>query len=315
MIRLGVVNIDVSHPKAFSMYLEQSDRARYVGVYNDAFRTDEEVDGFIKMFGLEKRYQSLEEMADMVDVGFVQSCNWDNHLKQATPFIEAGKPVFIDKPIVGSLADCLAIEELAANGAVILGSSSVRYANEVVDFMSKPEEEVGKIMHIYASVGVDEFNYAIHAVESLGGVMTGAVSTQFMGRADVDGKKVETFFVRFANGVTATYSICMGQWQPFDLSIMTTKNNYQIRIDAGKIYGALLDNICAYMENGENKIAPVSALTESIKIMLAGRISRNIGGAEVKLADIPIDDPGFDGDEFERGYAKNAVGAKLYLER
>jgi hypothetical protein len=315
MIRIGVVNIDVSHPKAFSMYLEQGNRAKYVGVYNDAFRTDEEVQGFIDMFGLEKRCNSIEELADMVDVGFVQSCNWDNHLKQAIPFIKAGKPVFIDKPIVGSMAECLALEEFAAKGAVILGSSSVRYANEIVEFMSQPEEEVGKILHIYASVGVDEFNYAIHAVESLGGLMTGAVSTQFIGRASLEGKNVETFFVRFANGVTATYSICMGQWQPFDLSIMTTKSNYQIRMDAGKIYGALLDNICDYMEKKPNRIAPVSELTESIKIMLAGRLSRGMGGAEVKLADIPIDDPGFDGDEFERGYAKNAVGAKLYLER
>lgn len=315
MIRIGVVNIDVSHPKAFSMYLEQGNRARYVGVYNDAFRTDEEVDGFVKMFGLEKRCSSIAELAEMVDVGFVQSCNWDNHLKQATPFFEAGKPVFIDKPIVGSLADCLALEEFVANGGIVLGSSSVRYAQEIVDFMSKPEDEVGKIMHVHASVGTDEFNYAIHAVEALGGVLTGAVSTQFVGRATGDGKNLETFFVKFAGGATATYSVCMGQWQPFDLSIMTSKNNYQIRCDAGKIYGALLDNICDYMEKKPNRIAPVNELTESIKIMLAGRISRNIGGAEVKLADIPIDDPGFDGDEFERGYAKNAVGAKLYLER
>ncbi|MDO8586061.1 MAG: Gfo/Idh/MocA family oxidoreductase [Armatimonadota bacterium] len=315
MIRIGVVNIDVSHPKAFSMYLEKSDRARYVAVYNNAFRTDEEVDGFINMFGLEKRCRSIEELADMVDVGFVQSCNWDNHLKQATPFIERGKPVFIDKPIVGSLADCLALEEFAAKGAVILGSSSVRYAEEVADFASKSEEEVGKIVHIYASVGVDEFNYAIHAVESMGGLITGAVSTQFVGRGTVDGKAAETFFVRFANGATATCTICLGNWQPFDLSIMTTTAAYQIRVDATKIYAALLDRICDYMETGVNKMAPVSALTESIKIMLAGRISRNTGGAEVKLADIPIDDPGFDGDEFERGYAKNAIGAQLYLAR
>lgn len=47
MIRIGVVNIDVSHPLAFSQILNQEDRARYVAVYNDGFRSDEEVDAFI----------------------------------------------------------------------------------------------------------------------------------------------------------------------------------------------------------------------------------------------------------------------------
>ena len=49
MIRIGVVNIDVSHPKAFSEYLKKGNRARYVAVYNEGFRGDDEVEGFIKI--------------------------------------------------------------------------------------------------------------------------------------------------------------------------------------------------------------------------------------------------------------------------
>jgi hypothetical protein len=71
MIKIGVVNIDVSHPKAFPEYLKQGNRARYVAVYNDGFRGDDEVEGFIKKYNLEKRCQSIEELAEMVDIGFV----------------------------------------------------------------------------------------------------------------------------------------------------------------------------------------------------------------------------------------------------
>ena len=83
------------------------------------------------------------------------------------PFIERNKPVFIDKPIVGSFADCRKLEQLAAQGAVILGSSSVRYAEEVDAFLAEPIEERGELMTIYGTAGVDEFNYAIHIIEAI----------------------------------------------------------------------------------------------------------------------------------------------------
>ena len=311
VIRIGVVNIDVSHPKSFSEYLKKGDRARYVAVYNDGFRTDNEVEEFIKDNGLEKRYKSIEEMADNVDIGFIQSCNWENHIKQAMPFIDRGKPVFIDKPIVGSLADCRKLEELSANGAVILGSSSVRYAEEIVDFVNRPEEDRGKILNIFGTTGVDEFSYAIHIVEAIGGIAgVGAVSNKFVGQSEIDGKKCETFYVKYASGLTAVYNVFLGKWQPFEMVIMTTNGTYQFRIDIGKIYGALLDRICSYMETKVNTLAKIGEINESIKIMLAGRISRENGGIEVKLTDIPEDDKGYDGNLYEQIYAAGAKKRK-----
>lgn len=312
MVRIGVVNIDVSHPKAFSEYLKRDGRARYVAVYNDGFRGDDEVEAFIKNYGLEKRCGSIEELADCADIGFVQGCDWDLHLKHAMPFIERGKPVFIDKPIVGNIADCGRLERLAASGKAILGSSSVRYAPEIVAFTKRPESEVGKILNVFGTAGVDEFNYAIHVVEAFGGILGPyAQSTKFVGATIVDGKTNESFFIKFANGATATYCLTYGLWQPFEIVITTTKGTFQFRVDTSKIYGALLDRICDYMETGKSGLAPIATITDSIRVMLAGRISREKGGAEVKLSDIPKDDPGFDGASFAKGYA--AAAAKIYL--
>lgn len=312
MIRIGVVNIDVSHPQAFCEYLLKSDRARYVAVFNDSFREDDEVDAFIHKAQLEKRCKSIEELADMVDVGFVQSANWDDHIAQAMPFIERNKPVFIDKPIVGNIRDCRRLEELAANGAVILGSSSVRYCNEILEFNARSEEDRGRIVSVFGTSGVDEFNYAIHMVEGIGGLVgTGAVSNRFAGRAEVDGKVCESYCAHYAGGVMAIYNTFIGLWQPSEVVIMTTKGTTQFRIDNWKLYAALLDRICDFLETGRNPLAPVTDITEAIKIMLAGRISRENGGRVVKLSDIPEDDPGFDGTEFARQYA--AISPKIYL--
>ncbi len=311
MIRIGLVNMDVSHPKSFAEVLKQEERARYTAVYNDGFRGDDEVDAFIKNAGLEKRCDSLEELADMVDVGFIQGCNWDKHLEYAEPFFKRNMPVFIDKPIVGNLADCKRIEELAASGKVILGSSSVRYAPEVIKFLAMPIEERGEILNIYATTGVDEFNYAVHAVELIGGLVgAGAISTQFTGRSIKDEKICETYTIAYPE-CTATFNTFQGGWMPFHLIITTTKTIYHIQINTSTIYPALLERICLYMEGKGNELATIQELTESIKIMLAGRISREQEGKKIRLIDIPENDPGFDGDKFEKEYA--AAALKIYL--
>ncbi len=90
---------------------------QYTMIYNDSFRGDNEVEWFQNKCNMIGRAESIEELAEKTDIGFIQSCNWDDHIKEAMPFIERGKPVFLDKPLVGSVKDIKKIRELAANGA------------------------------------------------------------------------------------------------------------------------------------------------------------------------------------------------------
>ena len=311
MIRIGVINIDVSHPLAFSQILMQGNRARYVAVYNDGFRSDEEVDAFIRKRGLECRCATVEELAEKVDVGFIQGCNWDRHLDYAEPFLKLGKPVFIDKPMVGCMKDIRRLEALMSRGLKVLGSSSLRYANEIADFLAIPEEERGRVLNLMGTCGVDEFNYGIHVVESIGAMVQKPVSVRFDGAGEVDGRRAESYTVQFEGGETATYLTVTGVWLPCNFLVTTTKGVYNINVDAGKVYKAMLDRVCDQLETGKRALSPVSDILDSIKIMLAGRLSREKGGEPVRIDEIPEDDPGFDGDAFERGYG--AAAAPIYL--
>ncbi len=311
MIKIGLVNIDTSHPLAFARYLHKGDHARFTGIYNDGFRGDDEVDAFVNNFGLKKRYTNLDELAEDSDLGIINDVNWDTHLEHALPFLKQGKPVFIDKPFVGKLDHCLALEKLADAGAVIMGSSSLRYTSEVDSFLSRPESERGKTLLAYGVCGVDEFNYGIHTVEQIGSVMgIGAISTTYMGKAEREGIPAETFRVEYSNGSAAFYTLCIGPSQPFGLTVVTTKSTYSLFPNLSSLYESMLDRLCDALETGVEIMPPVRHLTESVKILLAGRISRETG-AEVKIADIPLDDPGFDGAEFASGYA--AESGKIYL--
>lgn len=313
MIRIGVVNIDVSHPLAFSDILLKESRARYVAVYNDGFRGDDEVEAFIQKRGLEKRCASLDELAECVDIGFIQGCNWDDHIRCAMPFIDRGKPVFIDKPIAGNMRDLARLEELATKGAVILGSSSLRYADEITAFLARDEAERGQIVNVFGTCGIDEFNYGIHVVESICSLMGDrAVSTCYGGTATVAGQVCDSFTVRFEKGATATYHTLSGNWLPCYFLITTTKGVFHVDVDVSKVYKAMLDRICDHMESGKSTLADVPTLCHAVRVMLAGRLSRENGGGAVALADIPMDDPGFDGGAFEMGYA--AAAKKIYLD-
>lgn len=59
------------------------------------------------------------------------------------------------------------------------------------------------------------------------------------------------------------------------------------------------------------KTASVDKLCESVKIMIAGKVSLENGDKEILLSDIPEDHQGYDGYAFEKGYA--ASSKKIYI--
>lgn len=302
MIKIGTVNIDTSHPIAFAQIFLAGNRARYTDIYNDSFRTDSEVNAFMTKFGLKKRWYDLSEMAKNVDIAFIQGCDWDRHLELAEPFLKAGKPVFIDKPFVGTVADCKKALELSKNGAVLLGSSAMRYTYEHQEFLAKPVSERGEIVHITVTVGVDEFNYAIHAIASILGFFRNvkAQSVSFTGKNTVAGSECSSYYVRLSNGVTADYHICTPGWQPSTMTIITTKTTYAVKIDSSKVYEAMLNEVLNYMEGKKNNLATVEELCDATKLMLCGKQSEKY--KKPVSPDELTDEHYFDGAVFEKLY-------------
>lgn len=312
MIKIGVVNIDCSHPLAFARTLNKGDRAKYTAVFNEGFRGEDEVNSFVEKEGLDKACKSIEELADYTDVGFIQGCDWDKHITHAMPFIERGKPVFIDKPIVGNIADCQKLIELEKNGATILGSSSARYCYEVRKFLELPEETKGKVLHVDITVGVDEFNYAIHAVEALCAIVERKpVSVKYVGRGEQDGQTCDTYFVKFEGGATGCYHCVLGNYVNFNIIIVTTIASHCITVDNTKLYQALLDQICDKLEGKENCLADMTTITDSIRVAIAGKCSMQKGGENVDVRSDELEDISFDGAEFVKGYA--AASSPMYL--
>jgi predicted dehydrogenase len=120
---------------------------------------------------------SIPRLLEKVDVVLLESVDGRPHLEQARPVILAKKPLFIDKPLAGSLADAVAIAELAKrNGTPWFSSSSIRFGPKLAAL--KKDAKVGEI------VGCDAFSpcpteehhpdlfwYGVHGVEALYTIM------------------------------------------------------------------------------------------------------------------------------------------------
>lgn len=309
MIKIGVTNIDTSHPKAFAQRMRDNCMdMKYEYVFNEGFRGDEEVDWFVKSNNLAGRVSSIEEMVDKVDIGFIQATNWEKHVDMAMPFIKKGKPVFIDKPMAGSVKDIKKIRELVKDGAKIVGSSSIRYVKEIKDFLAKPVEARGEIVALFGTSGVNEFDYTIHIVEAFSQLaQSKAVSTKYIGKGvNENGDSCEMFSIEYENGIRGTYFSYIGRHRPFHITVATTKGMFSFVIDSSLAYMELLKNIYKELTYNESDLVDIDTILNCCEAMICGKKSRDeLNGAEVKITDLTDDDK-FDGYAFEESYGANA---------
>jgi hypothetical protein len=317
MLKFGAVTIDVSHPKTFSGVLLKGERGRYTAVFNDGFRGEDEVQGFAEGLGL-KICDSIEELADSVDIGMVHSCNWDKHIDYAMPFIERGKPVFIDKPLVGNLKDARRMLELCKNGAKIIGTSALRYTEEVSKIRAFVKETGARVMHVDVSVGVDEFNYAIHGLETICAIIGDKPkSAKYLGQATSDSEVLDSYMITFEGGATACYHNFGKKFTLFHTLVLTDgageDADFAFTMDKSKLYVPMIENVCDYLDGKENNLAAMEDMLIPIKASLACKASRLSGGKEISLDDPILEEISFDGYEFEKAYSANAK--KLYVKQ
>ncbi len=313
MIQFGAITIDVSHPKAFSDVLLKGDRARYTAVFNDGFREEDEVQAFAKQKDL-KICTSLAELAACTDIGMIHSCNWDKHLEYARQFTALGKPVFIDKPIVGNLKDAEQMLLLAEGGARIFGSSALRYCYETQALRQRLAKSEAKILHADITVGLDEYNYAIHAIELILGMIDDEVrSVQYVGTAKSDTHSIDTFMVFFEGGATATYHVFLGTFTYFNVSLLTTERERAdacFTVDITRLYEAMLSELCNELEGKPSLLVSLKEMIVGVRVALAAKLSKSRGGEEISIDSEDLKDVSYDGYLFEKSYS---MGGKMYL--
>jgi WD40 repeat protein/predicted dehydrogenase len=194
VIRAGIIGLDTSHVLAFTKLLNDDNanadiaNCRVVAAYPkgspDIVSSTSRVLKYteqIKDMGVEI-VDSIEALLENVDVVLLETNDGRPHFEQLIPVLRAGKPVFIDKPIAGSLTDAVAIFEASKKYNVPLFSSSSLRFSEGAQALRKGS--AGDILGCDAyspcsleATHPDLFWYGIHGVETLFTVMGAGCKT------------------------------------------------------------------------------------------------------------------------------------------
>lgn len=183
-LRAGIIGLDTSHVPAFTKLFNNAKpgdelaSVKVVAGYPGGTQLPASRDrvarftGMIRDMGVEI-VATIPELLAKVDVVLLESVDGRIHLQEAIPVIRAKKPLFIDKPLAGSLADAIIISELARQHNVRwFSSSSSRLSPALQKLRESPE--VGGIRGAatwgpcsYSEGTPDMFFYGIHGIEAL----------------------------------------------------------------------------------------------------------------------------------------------------
>ena len=291
-IRVGIIGLDTSHVIAFTKLLNDPDVkaelagcpvvAAYPEGSPDIKSSVSRVPKYtkqIQMMGVEI-VQSIPELLKRVDAVLLETNDGRPHLEQVLPVLKAGKPVFIDKPIAGSLSDAVAIFAASKKLKVpLFSSSSLRYGKNT---QAARSGKYGRIQECQThspcsleKTHPDLFWYGIHGVESLFTVMgTGCVEVR---RSTDDGKiKVAG---TWADGRTGVFLEGKG----YGGSAKTEKGDVKVGSYDG--YRPLVLEIVKFFRSKKPPVSEAETL-EIYAFMEAADESKRRGGESVKLSSV-----------------------------
>jgi hypothetical protein len=293
-LRVGMIGLDTSHVTAFTGILNDPKAKDFVpgakvvagfkggspDIESSWSRVEEYTKTLREKFGV-TIYDSIPELCRQVDVVMIESVDGRPHLEQLKPVLAAKKPVYLDKPVAGTLRDALEVYRLANEARVpVFSASSLRFAKNTLAVRGGAIGTVtnawcGSPAHL-EKTHPDLFWYGVHGCESLFTVMgTGCLSVKRGSTAD---GKIEVIG-KWAGGRTGTFREVEG----YKGRAEGTKGAMDVGAYDG--YAPLVAAVVKFYETG---IAPVSP-PETIEIfafMEAADESKRRGGAEVTLAEV-----------------------------
>lgn len=137
---------------------------------------------------------TAEQVIGEVDAVIISTDDGTDHVRRARPFVEAGLPVFIDKPLATTIDDLRQFVAWKNEGCRILSSSGMRYSPEIAQFGSD------KWLWITGSTCKLWSRYGIHVLEPLYKLL----GSGFTEVSAIGGDKCVTANIRHSSGTRLT---------------------------------------------------------------------------------------------------------------
>ncbi len=293
--RVGIIGLDTSHSTAFTEELnsatgDEFGGYRVVAAYPkgslDIQSSVERIEGYTKeveKYGVEI-VGSIEALIAKVDVVLLETNDGRRHLEQVIPILKAGKRVFVDKPIGASLAEAIAIFEIAKqNNIPIFSASSLRHIKGMDEVKNG---SVGKITGAEAfspcpleETHPDFFWYGIHGVETLFTVMGKGCKTVVR----ISTKGTDFAVGTWADGRIGSFRGIREGARGYGGTVYGDKSIQYLGTYNG--YSPLLKDVIHYFETGEVPVEKEETL-EIMAFMEAADLSKRKGGVPVLMEEV-----------------------------
>ena len=305
-LRLGLIGLDTSHVIAFTSRFNEPDNPNHVpggrvvaafkGGSKDIESSHTRVEGYTKTlvekYGV-KIYDDIEQLCENVDAILLTSLDGRPHLSQVRPVIEAKIPVFVDKPVAGTLKDAVEIYRLAKEAKVpCFSSSSLRWYPGVVDVANADVGELKSVLSYGPAPSEphhpDLFWYGIHPTEALFTVMGSGCQT--VTRTSTDDTVVVTGI--WKDGKVGTLHGLANSRFGYKVTAFGTKAIAEQ--NRGGDYTPMLREIIKFFKSGKPPVSSAMTL-EIYAFMEAADESKRRGGVPVKISEV-LRRAGFDTD-------------------
>ena len=293
---VGIIGLDTSHSISFAKSLNNPNSGdsfegyKVVAAYPYGSRTIESSSGRIAGYTEDFRkmgisiVNSIKELLTMVDVVLLETNDGHPHLEQATQVLQAGKRMFIDKPVAGSFNDVKQIFKLSEKYQVpIFSASSLRYLQKAQEVASgKSGKVVGADTFSPATLEKshpDLFWYGIHGVELLYTIMGMGCKTV----SRIYTEETDIVVGTWCDDRIGTFRGTRSGPHHYGGTVFTEKNSFPLGSYEG--YDPLLKEITKFFQTG---VAPVSA-AETLEIyafMQAADESKKLGGRPVLIESV-----------------------------
>jgi hypothetical protein len=220
------------------------------------------------------------DMIGKVDAVVIATDIGSEHVRRARPFVEAGVPLFIDKPLCDNLEDLKIFRSWIESGKRILSSSSMRYCKEFQIYHGGPRE-FGDLKLIGVTMAKKWETYGIHALEAVYPILgPGFISAQNTG-------SYERNIVHLTHSRGVDVVIACGKGFPCGgVRISGTAGEIYVKChDTFSSFKTQLLAFVSWLRTGEPPL-PFSETDELMRMVIAGVLSRENSGQKIMLEDL-----------------------------
>jgi len=204
------------------------------------------------------------------------------HVSRAMPFLRAGIPVFIDKPLVDCAEDLCVFSQFIRQGAPILSSSCMRYAREFEPY-HQGKNLLGPIR--YASITTPKTweRYGIHALESIYPIL----GSGFLTVQNTGDEMHNLLHLTHKSGADVHVVAIQDLYAGFGaMQLIGPKDCIQCQFqDTYYAFRKQLESFITYLKT-QRRPFPFEETEELMKLVIAGKISRIENGRKVYLDEI-----------------------------